>query len=283
MAIATANNAIEIDIEALLAREAVVALETDQEIMDRMRINFQILDDMTGAVKAGEVRAMIVSGPPGVGKSFGVEAVLGKQELFNTLMEREPEYEIVKGSMSSIGLYCKLWQHRAENHVLVLDDADGLYSDEDCLNLLKGALDSGEKRIISWNKDSRILRDEGIDNSFEFKGSVIFITNINFNMVRSKKLRAHLAALESRCHMIDLGMDTIREKFLRIHQVVQDGMLDRYAFGEEGNFQLVKFMQDNALRLREISLRMVTKVADLKRAFPNSWRRMATTTCMTKA
>lgn len=283
MAIATANNAIEIDIEALLAREAVVALETDQEIMDRMRINFQILDDMTGAVKAGEVRAMIVSGPPGVGKSFGVEAVLGKQELFNTLMEREPEYEIVKGSMSSIGLYCKLWQHRAENHVLVLDDADGLYSDEDCLNLLKGALDSGEKRIISWNKDSRILRDEGIDNSFEFKGSVIFITNINFNMVRSKKLRAHLAALESRCHMIDLGMDTIREKFLRIHQVVQDGMLDRYAFGEEGNFQLVKFMQDNALRLREISLRMVTKVADLKRAFPNSWRRMATTTCMIKA
>lgn len=282
MALATANNSIEIDIDAMLAREAVVALETDQEIMDRMRMNFQILDDMTGAVKAGEVRAMIVSGPPGVGKSHNVEAVLNKQEVFNTIAGREPEYEIVKGSMSSIGLYCKLWQHRAENHVLVLDDADGLYNDEDCLNLLKGALDSGEKRIISWNKDSRILRDEGIDNTFEFKGSVIFITNINFNMVKSKKLRAHLAALESRCHMIDLGMDTIRERFLRIHQVVQDGMLERYGFGDQGNYDIVKFMQDNALKLREISLRMVTKVADLKRAFPNAWKRMARTTCMVK-
>ena len=67
MALANAilNSAIEIDMDALLAREAVVALETDQEITDRMRMNFQILDDMTGAVKAGEVRAMIVSGPPG--------------------------------------------------------------------------------------------------------------------------------------------------------------------------------------------------------------------------
>ena len=282
MAIATANNAIEIDIEALLAREAVVALETDQEIMDRMRINFQILDDMTGAVKAGEVRAMIVSGPPGVGKSFGVEAVLGKQELFNTLMEREPEYEIVKGSMSSIGLYCKLHQRKDENQVLVMDDCDSILGDEECLNLLKGALDSGDKRVISWNKDSRILRDEGIDNSFEFKGSVIFITNINFNMVKSKKIRAHLAALESRCHYIDLGMDTIREKFLRIHQVVQDGMLDKYAFGEEGNIQIIQFMQTNALKLREISLRMVTKIAALKKAFPNGWQRMARTTCCVK-
>lgn len=282
MALATAISSVEIDIDALLAREAVVALETDQEIMDRMRMNFQILDDMTGAVKAGEVRAMIVSGPPGVGKSHNVEAVLSKQEVFNTIAGRDPEFEIVKGSMSSIGLYCKLWQHRAENHVLVLDDADGLYNDEDCLNLLKGALDSGEKRVISWNKDSRILRDEGIDNTFEFKGSVIFITNINFNMVKSKKLRAHLSALESRCHMIDLGMDTIRERFLRIHQVVQDGMLDRYGFGDEGNYEIVKFMQDNALKLREISLRMVTKVADLKRAFPNAWKRMSRTTCMVK-
>jgi hypothetical protein len=215
------------------------------------------------------------------GKSFGVEKVLGQDGLMDTLADRLPRYEIVKGSMSSIGLYCKLYQHHQDNHVVVLDDADGIYNDEDSLNLLKGALDSGDRRTISWNKDSRILRNEGIPDRFDFRGSVIFITNLNFNYVRSKKLRAHLSALESRCHVIDLGMDTIREKFLRIHQVVGDGMLDRYDFGDEGNFELLKFMQDNALNLREISLRMVIKIANLRRAFPNGWQKMSRVTCMT--
>lgn len=276
------NETVEFDLEAMRAREAQIALESDQDILDRMRANFQILEDMTSAVKSGEVRSMIVSGPPGVGKSFGVEAVLNKENLFNKLANREPKFEIVKGSMSSIGLYCKLFQHCDPNHVVVFDDCDSVLFEEESLNLLKGALDSGESRTISWNKDSRILRNEDIPDKFEFCGSVIFITNINFNYVRSKKLRAHLAALESRSHYIDLGMDTMREKFLRIHQVVQDGMLNRYEFTEDGNVQILKFMQDNATKLREISLRMVVKLCDLKRAFPNAWQRMAKTTCCVK-
>lgn len=216
------------------------------------------------------------------GKSFGIGKVLAKDDLFDTLAERAPKYEIIKGSMSSIGLYCKLWEHRKDNHVMVLDDADELFNSEESLNLLKGALDSGEKRVISWNKDSRVLRDEAIDNSFEFRGAVIVITNLNFSMVKSKKLQPHLKALESRCHMIDLGMDTMREKFLWIREHVSAGMLDRYDFTDEGNMEIVSFMQDNSLKLREISLRMVTKIADLKRAFPKSWQRMASTTCVRK-
>jgi hypothetical protein len=276
------QNTIEIDQDLLMQREAQVAQESDREILDRMRDKFQIMEDMTHAVKSGDVRAMIVMGGPGIGKSFGVEKVLGQELLMDTLADRLPRYEIVKGSMSSIGLYCKLYQHQQEGHVIVMDDADGIYNDEDSLNLLKGALDSGERRVISWNKDSRILRSEGIPDRFDFKGSVIFITNLNFNFVRSKKLRAHLNALESRCHVIDLGMDTIREKFLRIHQVVGDGMLDRYDFGDTGNLEILKFMQDHAMNLREISLRMVIKVANLRRAFPNGWQKMARTTCMTR-
>lgn len=277
-----ADNIIEFDTDAIRAREVEVQAETDDQILDRMRTNFQILEDMTQAVKDGNVRSMIVSGPPGIGKSHGVDAVLSKEDLFNKLGARNPTYEIVKGNMSSLGLYCKLHQHCEENHVVVFDDCDTILFDELSLNLLKGALDSGERREISWNTDSRVLRNEGIPDKFDFRGGAIFITNVKFQHVRSKKLKDHLNALESRCHYIDLGLDTTREKLLRIRQVVSDGMLDRYDFGDEGVAEVLDYVEDHATKLRELSLRMMLKVSDLRRAFPNSWMRMAQTTCMVK-
>jgi hypothetical protein len=223
---------------------------------------------------------MIVSGPPGVGKSFGVEEVLGKDDLFDKLGERKPRYEIVKGAMSSIGLYAKLYEFSGEKNVVVFDDCDSILLDDLSLNILKGALDSSARRYISWNTDSRLLRSEGIPDRFEFKGAAIFITNIKFEHVRSKKLKDHLAALESRCHYIDLQMDTNREKLLRIRQIVGDGMLDRYEFVQGVQEEIVQFIDANQDRLRELSLRMVLKVADLRKSFPNSWQSMARTTCM---
>jgi hypothetical protein len=151
------------------------------------------------------------------------------------------------------------------------------------LNILKGALDSSERRFISWNTDSRLLRSEGIPDRFEFKGAAIFITNIKFEHVRSKKLRDHLDALESRCHYIDLQMDTTREKLLRIKQIVSEGMLDRYEFGEIQKDEVVEFITTNQDKLRELSLRMVLKIADLRKSFPKNWEAMAKTTCMRRA
>ena len=169
---------LEFDSDAIRQRELAVARETDQQIIDRLRERFQILTDMTKAVKQGIVRAMIVSGPPGVGKSFGVEEVLQKDDLFNTIAEKKPRYEIVKGASSAIGLYSKLYEYSKPKNVLVFDDCDDILMDELSLNLLKGALDSSKRRWIAWNTDSRILRSEGIPDRFEFSGSAIFITNI---------------------------------------------------------------------------------------------------------
>jgi hypothetical protein len=237
---------------------------------------------MTVAVKQGDVRAMIVSGPPGVGKSFGVEEVLSKDDLFDSLGERKPRYEIVKGAMSALGLYAKLYEFSDPKSVLVFDDCDSILMEDLSLNILKGALDSSKKRFIAWNTDSRLLRSEGIPDRFEFKGSAIFITNIKFEHVKSKRLRDHLDALESRCHYIDLQMDTEREKMLRIKQIVGDGMLDVYDFEEQEATvaEVVKFIDDNKTKLRELSLRMVLKIADLRKSFPTTWQAMATTTCM---
>jgi len=257
--------------------------ESDEEVVERMRERFNMLEDMTRATKKGDVRAMIVSGPPGVGKSFGVEKVLGKHDLIATLGDRAPKYEVVKGAMSAIGLYAKLYQYADKDNVIVFDDCDSVLLDDLSLNILKAALDSKKTRRIHWNTDSYKLRNEGIPDSFEFKGSAIFITNIKFDNVKSKKLRDHLEALESRCHYIDLTIDSERDKMLRIKQIVGDGMLDEYQISQEKKDDIVDFIDINKKRLRELSLRTVLKVADLAQAFPDRWEAMAENTVMKRS
>ena len=268
------------DAKGAVAQERV---ETDEETIGRLRERFDMLEDMTRATKKGDVRAMIVSGPPGVGKSHGVEKVLGKHDLIATLSERAPRYEVVKGAMSAIGLYCKLFKMADKDNVIVFDDCDSIFSDELSLNILKAALDSKKRRMIHWNTDSFKLRNEGVPDSFEFKGSAIFITNIKFDNVKSAKMRDHLTALESRCHYIDLAIDTDREKMLRIKQITNDGMLDNYKLDEETIQDIVDFIDINKKRLRELSLRTVLKVADLAKAFPTKWEAMAENTVMRRA
>jgi len=255
--------------------------ESDEEIMDRMRDRFDMLEEMTRATKKGDVRAMIVSGPPGVGKSFGVEKVLGKHDILADISGNEKlrRYEVVKGAMSAIGLYCKLYKYADKGNVVVFDDCDSVFSDELSLNILKAALDSKKTRKIHWNTDSFKLRNEGVPDSFDFKASAIFITNLKFDKVKGK-MREHLMALESRCHYIDLTIDTEREKMLRIKQIVADGMLNEYKFEEEMHDDIVDFIDINKKRLRELSLRTVLKVADLARAFPTKWEAMAENTVM---
>ena len=261
-------------------KSAKVADETDEQIIERTRKRFDILEDMTQAVKEGTVRAMIVTGPPGVGKSFGVDKVLHKEDLFNLMGQRKPKYEVVKCAMSAIGLYCKLYEYADKGNVVVFDDCDSVLLDDLSLNILKAALDSSTKRMIHWNTDSSKLRNEGVPGSFEFKAGAIFITNIKFDHVKSKKLQDHLAALESRCHYIDLQMDTEREKVLRIKQIVKDGMLESYEFKNGEQDEVIDFIDDQKKKLRELSLRTVLKIADLRKSFPKNWKEMAEVTVM---
>ena len=126
---------LEFDTEAIRRREREVAKESDASILERLAERFEILTEMTKAVKQGDVRAMIVSGPPGVGKSYGVEAVLQKDGLFDQLAERKPKFEIVKGAMSAIGLYAKLYEFSNKGNVVVFDDCDSVLLDDLSLNI----------------------------------------------------------------------------------------------------------------------------------------------------
>jgi len=261
--------------------KSVTPAETDEQAMDRIRERFDILTEMSRACVGGDIRAMIVSGPPGVGKSFGVEQEIDKACMFDKIAGKRLRAEVVKGSATPIGLYQTLYKYSDPNCVVVFDDCDSILLDDVALNLLKGALDSGKKRKISWLADSRILRQEGIPDSFEFKGSVIFITNLKFDKMKSQKLRDHLDALQSRCHYLDLTLDTMRDKILRIRQIAKDGVLFQdYDFDTCVQDEIIDFMNEKQNRLREMSLRMALKIADLRKLSPLNWKRLAETTCM---
>ena len=269
------------DATAPVAKSAPAVEATDEEVMARIRGRFEILDEMTKAAVAGDVRAMIVSGPPGVGKSYGVEKIVEAACLFDKISGKRLRAEVVKGSATPIGLYQTLYKYSDKNCVLVFDDCDSILLDDVSLNLLKGALDIGKKRKISWLSESSTLRREGIPDQFNFNGTVIFITNLKFDKMKSQKLRDHLDALQSRCHYLDLTLDTMRDKLLRIRQIANDGQLfEEYEFDTETQDEIIDFMCHNATRFREMSLRMAIKIADLRKSFPLKWKEMATVTCM---
>ena len=264
-------------------KKPVVKQESDEEAMDRIANRFAVLDEMSSACISGDIRAMIVAGPPGVGKSYGVERQMEKASMFDKIAGKRVRYEVVKGAMTALGLYAQLYKFSDKKNVLVFDDCDSVFADDLSLNILKAALDSGKTRKICWNSDSRLLRDEGIPNSFQFHGSAIFITNLKFSNLKSKKLQDHLEALQSRCHFLDLTIDSERDKMLRIKQVHRDsdgGLFAEYNFTNEQSSTVLDFMWDNHTKLREVSLRMALKIADLLKISPSNWQNLARATCM---
>jgi hypothetical protein len=263
---------------------AFAANETEEEAMERIANTFLMLDKITDAAARGIVRGLVVSGPPGIGKSFGVEKQLEAANMFRKLAGKDPKYEVISGGVSSIGLYQKLYHNRSPENVLVFDDCDGVLEDSEMLNLLKAALNSGDKRRICWNKESRVLLTDDIPNAFDFEGSVLFLSNKDFEkeIERGSRIAVHLEAIMSRCHYLDLEIGSTRDKLLRIKQVVRDGMLTNFEFTQEQEDDIVAFVVDNVDYLRETSLRMVKKIADWVKADPDGWYEMAESTCLTK-
>lgn len=269
---------------AIQYEQMFTANETEDEAMERISETFAMLDTITDACARMVIRGLVVSGPPGIGKSFGVEKQLQSANVFRTMQGRDPRYEFVSGGVSPIGLYQKLYNNRSPDQVLVFDDADGVLLEEESLTLLKAALNSGDKRTIAWNKESRVLEAEGIPDKFEFEASIIFLSNIDFEKTieRGSRLAQHLKAIMSRCHYLDLEIGSQRDKLLRIKQIIRDGMLEPYNFTQQEQDDVVQFVFDNAEYMREISLRSVKKVADFVKADPKIWRSLAESTLLTR-
>ena len=250
--------------------------ETDEQILDKLTERFEILEQMTAMAIAGDVRGLIVSGPAGLGKSFTVEHALTRYD------PKEEKTEIVKGYMRATGLYKKLWEYRTKGHVLVLDDADTVFFDDTSIAFLKAALDTTDRRMIGYHAETALVDDSGslIPNKFEFNGTVIFITNYNFDdmIARGHKLAPHLQALVSRSMYIDLKMNTVRDYLIRIRMVLKLGILRALGLNAVEQAEVVSYIETNYDKLRELSLRMAIKIAKCRKNGGN-WQRLVRVAC----
>lgn len=260
-----------------------VKVETLEEIETKLQDRFGALEIMAEATGKGINRSLIVSGPAGLGKSFTVEQKMADLE------KKGKHVTYIKGYVRPMALYTLLYNSRHSNSVLVFDDSDSIFHDDVSMNLLKGACDSTERRVLHWlSKSIENMTDEDGDSvpeKFEFEGSVIFITNYDFdNMIESgSKLAPHFEALVSRSHYLDLAMKTKMDYMVRIKQVVRGGMLKQRGFNEIESVLVMQFIENNMERLRELSLRMVVKIAGLYKMDKINWQKLAKQTCFRNA
>lgn len=260
--------------------------ETIEESKHRIAVRYDAMERMTHRLVRGKVPSLIISGPPGLGKSWTVNNALKKQFPEGEMqVDQETgaetgvrNYDRVSGSISAVGLYQALYHCRERGSVLVLDDVDDVFRDETALNLLKGALDSSKVRTISWRKEARWMEENGIPDRFDFAGSVVFLTNIDFEaLIQSGKRDAeHFKALIDRSMYLCLTLRTRRDFMIRIRQVSEgeDGMLaSEYGLTAEEADEVLDFVTEHQSRFYNLSLRLVGQVAMCRAADPVAWKK----------
>lgn len=256
--------------------KVVIQSETDEQIEARLNDNYEAMYTMALATAMGKNKSLVISGPAGVGKSHTVNQILEG-------LEDDKVGVFIKGYVRPTGLYKTLYENRFKNCVLVFDDADSVFMDDVSLNLLKAACDMTKTRRLNWLSETKMEDEDGerLPRNFEFEGSIIFITNYDFDNLIEKgnRLAPHFQALISRSHYLDVGIKTKRDYVVRLKQVVKQGMLAEQGFTKGEEQELMNFITENQDRLRELSLRMVMKIAGLMR-MGGDYQKLAKATCM---
>jgi len=232
----------------------VLPVETTEERSQRIRQRYHTLERMADRIVEGHLPSLIVSGPPGLGKSYTVEQALEKSGK---------EHDVMSGTISAVGLYIALWEQR-DGGVVVLDDCDDVFRDETCLNILKAVLDSSEKRIVSYRKRAHWMKEEDIPNSFEFNGSVVFCTNVDFELAirKGSSMAQHFQALIDRSLYLALTMRTTEDFLTRLYHVgIEDKLLINEGLTEDQANEIMDFVVTNVDRFYSISIRLLIQIA----------------------
>jgi len=244
----------------------------EKALLNEVTERFDAMARMVRGAARGMVRAIIVSGTGGIGKTFNVERVLEAEKEKNDI-----NYRIITGSsITPVRLYETLYRFREENNVLVLDDCDELLFDPDTLNLLKAALDTGKTRKLHWNTLSRYLDGLNIPTSFDFEGSIIFLTNLNFQKIIDKenKQAQHLQALMTRSYYIDLKLHNKRSLMAWVRFLSEKTKLmqnDHPDISDETAAMLLDWLEDHRDQLRELSIRTAKFIANLYANHGKHW------------
>ena len=254
---------------SLLPVSTVVQELSDDDLSKVINKRFDIMDRMAEGVVDGSVRALIVSGAAGVGKTFGLE-----KRMRDAFSKGEiGQFTHLKGKITGMALFAQLFLHRNKGDVIMFDDIDSVFGDETSLNILKTALDTGV-RNLSWKSGSTWLSDNGIDDEFDFEGSVIFITNIDFDrkIERGSSDAVHFKALISRSNYLDLKVQSAREVFLRLKWIVtHTNIIKDNGLTKQQGEEIIAWLDSNKEKMREISIRSVLKLASYIKSDTIDW------------
>jgi hypothetical protein len=266
------TNKAHMDYVLRKAGMAPTAVEASAPQESRFSINerFGFVSDMVTMLCAGAQPSVVITGPGGLGKSYTVSKTLDANGFTDvSVLDADHEvgsrvsgkkYIVVKGYSTPKGLYRLLYENR--EGVIVFDDCDSVLKDPVSLNLLKGALDSYSRRIISWRAD---IRDEDLPTTFEFKGRVVFISNLSSSQIDQ--------AIITRSMAVDLSMTT-KQKVERMRYIMEspDFMPEANKQHKVDAITLVDELQD---RVKELSLRTLIQVTKIRANAGSNWRNLA--------
>ena len=247
-------------------KEPVPVVESRFSINER----FGFVSDMVQMLAKGDQASVVVTGPGGLGKSHTVTKALVASGLTDVSLVEDMEvgdavntkktFRSIKGYSTPKGLYRTLYENR--NSVIVFDDCDSVLKDAVSLNLLKGALDSYSRRIISWRAD---FKDDELPQSFEFKGRVVFISNMSSNQLDQ--------AILTRSMAVDLSMTT-KQKIERMWFLLdQKEFMPEFTEAQKVDAMvLIENLQDE---VKELSLRTLIQVTKIRKSAGKNWKNLA--------
>ena len=250
-------------------KETSVAAAVANSAADEFAINdrFDFTEQLVTMVATGQTASAIITGEGGLGKSYTVTKALkaaGLKDISDllpgTVVAPRTAFRVVKGFSTAKGLFRVLFENK--NSIIVLDDCDSVLKDADALNLLKGALDSYDKRIISWNTN---INDDGLPRTFQFEGGVIFISNMSTDKISQ--------AIRSRSMNVDLSMTT-DQKLERMETIM---VAPEFMEGVS-----IDMKQDALATIREyksiakeISLRTLINVTKIRASGNKNWQALS--------
>jgi len=213
---------------------------------------FGFLNDLTTMVVSGITPSLIVVGEGGLGKSYSVSKTIEANDLYDS------EYVFFKGYSTARGLYNTLYDNNGK--LIVFDDCDSVLDDKVAVNILKSALDSYDKRTISWM--SKVGKNDEYPQHFDFTGRIIFISNKSKEKIDE--------AILTRSLTVDLTM-TPDDKVARMESILGNILPEYDMDVKQDALGFLKSVKDEV----SLNMRMLIMVAKMRLMYPDTWRSLA--------
>jgi len=232
--------------------------------------------------------SLIICGAPGIGKTYGitkrikdsglksiepidlpdatdVEDLDNQSDILNA--ETDGDWVHIKGASTAFGLYMSLFKYK--NKLIVYDDCDSIFKDKNAVNLLKGALDSSDKRIISWVSKTTTNKKAEVPQRFEFTGRIIFISNLNAKDLDS--------AVRNRSFVVDIQLklsDVLKRIQSILKYIGKDLEVPLSDDAKNRAFQFLEEASKDKNNKMEISIRTLINFAKIAQSGVPQWRRL---------